>query len=365
MQAQLTQEETKTKFSLNCVYLYFSKYCNLRCRHCWIDPEFSTDRTPKDNELDVKSLFLALDECQKLGMNSVKITGGEPFLRADIFELLDYIKDRNLNVTFETNATLIKQKEARALKQVKVSQVAVSIDGPNARIHELLRGIKGSFAEAIEGIKFLKEHNLNVQLIISLWRQNKDYLKSVIELSRSLGVNSVKINIISCIARADKMLKDQEVLSVKEVIDCYKQLMQQLQKEPAFAVHFDIPPAFQPLKNGRLRDLYNCSILNILGILADGRLSICGIGDSLDTLVLGKVGQDSIKDIWCNHPILEDIRKNVPYNLKGVCGKCILRYYCLGKCRAEAFYAKGSFVAPFSFCQQAYEQGLFPISRLI
>jgi len=367
MIAPLVEEQKKVKaqFHLNCVYLYFSKYCNLKCRHCWIDPLFSTDKLPKKDEIEIKTIISALEECRELGMTSVKITGGEPFLREDIFELLAYLKNNKIEIVFETNATLIKEKEARALKEANASQVAVSLDGPEENIHQSLRGIAGSFKEALEGIKFLKAENLNVQVIISLWRKNKDYIKATIDLSRHLGVNSVKLNIIQNISRADKMVGGNEILGVKEVIDFYKDLKEKLEKEAPFKVIFDIPPAFHPLVDGQLKDLATCGIMNILGILGDGKISICGIGRSSDTLILGRIDQNRIKDIWNGHPVLKEIRKNVPGNLEGVCGRCILRYYCLGKCRAEAFYTRGSLLAPLSFCQQAYEEGLFPQSRLI
>lgn len=364
----LTQTETteiKTTYTLNSVYLYFSGYCNLKCRHCWIDPKFSSEKNPKSGELDVKSLICALDECLELGMNLVKITGGEPFLREDIFELLDYIKNKKLNLVVETNGTLIKEKEASALKEANAGQVAVSLDGSTQELHQLLRGIKGSFDEAVAGIKFLKKENLNVQVIISLWRENKDYIKQTIDFARGLGANSVKINVINTIARADKLLQENEVLSVREVIDFYHQLMGDLKNISDFRIDFDIPPVFLPIENGKLKDFCTCGIFGILGILGDGRISICGIGTSSKTLVLGKVGVDSIKEIWNNHPILEEIRRDVPKNLTGVCSKCILKYYCLGKCRAEAFYTKGSLSSPIPFCQIAYEEGLFPKSRLI
>lgn len=354
-----------TKFKLDCVYLYFSQYCNLKCRHCWIDPQFSTEKIKGDEEVDVQTVISALEECRQLGMASVKITGGEPFLRKDIFKLLDYLKNNKIEIMLETNATLIKEEEAKALKEANVSQIAVSLDGPDEQTHQLLRGIKGSFTQAIDGIKFLKEQSLNVQVIISLWRKNKDYIKATIDLSRHLGVNSFKLNIIQNISRADKMAEDNEILSVKEVIDFYKELKEELEKEPPFKVIFDIPPAFHPLVDSQLKDLCTCGIMNILGILGDGKISICGIGRRAETLVLGQVGQNKIKDIWNEHPTLKEIRGKVPGNLEGVCAKCILKYYCLGKCRAEAYYSQGSLLAPLSFCQEAYEQGLFPVSRLI
>jgi len=364
MEPKTLQETKIPEYSLNTVYLYFSQYCNLKCRHCWIDPKFSTEKTAKADEADVKTIISALEECRKLGMSSLKVTGGEPFLREDIFELLTYCKNNKISVNFESNGTLITSREAMALKEANVDGVSVSLDGPNTYVHTLLRKIDGSFEKAVEGIKALKNQDINVQVIISLWRKNKDYIKPTIDLARSLGVDSVKINVISCVARADKLSQDKEVLSVKEVIDFDRELKAELEKEPPFSVFFDIPPAFKPVENGKIGDMNCCGIMGILGILGDGRISICGIGNIKDSLVLGRIGQDSIEDIWNNHPVLLEIRENVPKNLQGVCGKCILRFYCLGKCRAEAYYNRGSLLAALSFCQKAYDEGLFPASRL-
>ncbi|MBL7196646.1 MAG: radical SAM protein [Candidatus Omnitrophica bacterium] len=353
----------RSKYTLGTVYLYF-KYCNLKCRHCWINPPYSNERTVKQDEVSLQEIISALGECRELGMRSVKISGGEPFTRGDIFELLKYLKENKIRTTMETNGTLIRQKEAKALKDAGVWHVAVSIDGPTAEIHESLRGVEGSFRDTLEGVKYLKKEGINIQIITCLWRGNKEHIKSTIVLAKMLGANSVKINPINSISRADKMDENNETLTVKETIELYRQLKQDLKKEPSIDTMFDIPPAFYPIVNMRLERLSTCGIFNILGILGDGRISICGIGSSVETLVLGKIGKDSIRDIWQNHPVLKEIRESVPEKLEGICGQCILKNYCLGKCRAEAYYTKGSLLAPISFCQQAYEQGLFPVSRL-
>jgi SynChlorMet cassette radical SAM/SPASM protein ScmF len=351
-------------YSLATVYLYF-QYCNLKCRHCWINPPYSEEITVKENEIGLKELISALEECRALGMRSIKLTGGEPFTRSDIFEFLDYLKLNKINITMETNGTLIGEKEAEALKQAGASHVAVSLDGPTAQIHESLRGVVGSFEKALNGIKHLKNQGLNIQVIISLWRQNKEHIKSTIVLANALGVNSVKINPINNISRADKMMQDKETLGVKEIIGFSHSLKEELKREPAMNVIFDIPPAFSPIVNMRLENLSTCGILGILGILGDGRISICGIGSTTETLCLGRAGKDKIKEIWENHPVLKEIREGVPEKMQGICASCIFKNYCLGKCRAEAYYTSGSLLAPLSFCQVAYEEGLFPASRIM
>ncbi|MFC1804886.1 radical SAM protein [Candidatus Omnitrophota bacterium] len=362
---QPQQINQQRKHNLSTVYIYF-KYCNLKCRHCWINPPYTDNTDVKDDEISLGQLISALEECRGLGMKSVKISGGEPFTRSDIFELLNYLKENKISFTMETNATLVREKEARALKEAGARHVAVSIDGPNTQIHESLRGVPGSFNDTLEGMRHLVKEGLNTQVIIALWRGNKEHLKSTIVLAKALGANSVKINPINSISRAESMHKDDQALSVRETIEFYYQLTEELKQEPKINVTFDIPPAFYPLVSGRFqRRCSTCGIFGILGILGDGRISICGIGSSSQTLVLGEIGKDRIKDIWENHAILKEIREGVPEKLTGICGRCMFKHYCLGKCRAEAYYTDGSLLAPLSFCREAYEQGLFPASRII
>ncbi len=352
------------KFALRTVYLYF-KYCNLKCRHCWINPPYADSRGLREDEAPLDDIISCLEECRELGMRSVKLTGGEPFTRNDIFGLLEYVREKSIRLSMETNAVFIREKEAKALRQAQATLIAVSLDGPNAGIHEALRGVKGSFDDALKGIAALKKEGLSIQVITSLWRGNKDNIKSTIKLSRSLGASSVKINLIQGMCRADLMQERQETLTVKETIDFYNELNEEMNVLSPIRVIFDIPPAFKQVKNMRIESISTCSIFNILGILGDGAISICGIGSNVDRLVLGRIGKDRIKDIWSDHPVLREIRENIPARMSGICGRCMLRYYCLGKCRAEAYYSKGSVSAPLSFCQAAYEEGLFPGSRII
>jgi SynChlorMet cassette radical SAM/SPASM protein ScmF len=251
------------------------------------------------------------------------------------------------------------------LKDAGTSHVGVSLDGPNEEIHSALRNVAGSFCDALEGIKELKKERLNVQVIISLWKGNRDHIRSTVEMVKSLGVDSVKINPVNRIERANAMEANGEVLSVKETIEFHRDFSAGLEKDGISGVIFDIPPAFQPVKDMRFKRISTCGIFNILGILGDGRISICGIGSSLETLVLGKINKDRIKDIWSYHPVLKEIRENIPAKLEGVCSRCMMKKYCLGKCRAEAYYSEGSLLAPLTFCRTAYEKGLFPESRLI
>jgi len=346
----------KNNFPLNTIYLYFTKYCNLNCRHCWIDPVYQKTETeserPKD--VDLKYIFKALKEAKELGLKSVKITGGEPFIRGDIIDLLKWLKRNNLKITIETNGTLIEEKEAKAIKEANVSHIAVALDGPDKETHERLRGVSGSFEKAIEGIKLIRKNNLEIriQVICCLWRGNIDKIKKMINFAQELGANSIKFNPVQHIARADKMEKKGDLLTIGEILKVHKKIQKFQDKK--FRIIFDIPPAFKPLKN-LPQDINTCGIKTLLGILGDGTISICGIGQTVKDLVMGNIRNTKIRDVWENNKILKMIREDIPEKLEGVCGICILKKLCLGKCRAEAYWTGGSLLAPLSFCQQAYE----------
>jgi len=80
--------------------------------------------------------------------------------------------------------------------------------------------------------------------------------------------------------------------------------------------------------------------------------------------VLGDIRTNSLENIWKSHPILKSIREELPQRLEGVCATCMFKAYCLGKCRAEAYYATRNLFSGFSFCEQAEQAGLFPQERI-
>ena len=128
---------------------------------------------------------------------------------------------------------------------------------------------------------------------------------------------------------------------------------------------FDVPPAFKSLAELRAQARCSCGILNILGILSTGRASLCGIGEHLPALDFGNPLEVGLRTIWESNPTLIDIREHLPDALGGVCGRCVFRRHCMGKCLAHNYWATGDLFAGFQFCQQALDAGLFPAKRLV
>mgnify|MGYP001613267086 FL=1 len=294
-----------------------------------------------------------------MGLKSIKITGGEPFLNKNIFSLFSYAANKNINITVETNGTLIDEYSAKFLKENNVGMVAVSLDGPNQEIHETLRGRRSCFGKTIRGIEFLKKYNLNVQVIMAVYKYNSDYLEDTVRLAEQLGINSFKINCISAVSRGEALKIKGDTLEIADYLNLNQKIDNEIQPRHKIKIILDIPPAFEKIKTIKVKD-GRCGLKNILGILANGDISICGIGEVLFSLRLGDIRNEPLEHIWKNNPVLKTLREDIPHKLQGICSRCIFQGYCLGKCRAEAYYVTNNFFSPFSFCDEAYRLGLFP-----
>jgi len=129
---------------------------------------------------------------------------------------------------------------------------------------------------------------------------------------------------------------------------------------------FDVPLAFRPMSSIASPDSCGvCGILGILGVIAGGQYALCGIGEHVPELVFGTVGNDSLDHLWREDPTLNELRQGLPDKFTGICAQCLMKHRCLGSCIAQNYYRSDSLWAPFWFCEQALEQGLFPETRLI
>lgn len=347
---------------LSQIYLYITGSCNLNCRHCWIEPTFGAKIKKYLPWTTLRPIF---EEGRTLGLTSVKITGGEPFLHPEMNDMLYALHEMGLALRMETNGTLIGPNEAKALKDTG-TWFSISIDGATAELHDDLRGVQGSFKRTLKGIECVRNEGLNFQIITCLHRNNRDFLPDMITLAWELGAGSLKVNPITDDGRGAQMDAQGELLSVAEVLDVRKALLEQVDFGDDFKVFFDVPPAFKSLPEIRENSLGTCGILNILGILHDGTAGLCGIGEHVADMNFGSLLEPgALRRVWVENAVLGSIRENLPENLGGICGQCMFKHYCLGKCVAHTYTSEGSLFEGFPFCQQAYEQGLFPETRIV
>ena len=348
---------------LTTCYMYITGGCNLACRHCWITPTFEREGGTGQC-LDYELYKIAIEEAIPLGLRNIKFTGGEPLLHPDFVAMVDYATEKGLQTWLETNGTLITDQLAHYLKDnTSLDSISVSLDGATAATHEYMRSVPGSFEMARRGIIYLVEAGYSPQVIMSLYPGNVDEIESLVHWAEEVGCGTVKFNVIQPSGRAIQMAKCQDFLSIEGLVELGRYVEKDLQNRVSVSLIFGWSRAFHGIRRLSDRTGDACKIHNILGILATGQLSMCGIGTEETDLIYGHLGRDRLAEIWTTHPVLVKLRDTIPSRLEGICSQCLLKVACLGGCLAQNYHTYRRLTAPFWFCQLADEAGMFPSSR--
>ena len=355
--------------ALKMFYLYLSAGCNLHCRHCWITPTFVQGQPVPGECLPFDLLAAAVAEAKPLGLSAVKLTGGEPTLHPEFRKIADFLTAAGLDLSMETNATLIDRELATHLRQkTNLTRVAVSLDSPDAAQHDAFRGRKGAFDDAVRGIGHLVAAGLPPQIIMSVHRENVDRLEALIELAVRLGARAVKFNPVTPSGRGADLHRQGLGLSFDELLSLNHRIRGPLQdRHPRIRLSAMVPPAMASVKE-LLRyggDGAGCNVRHILGLLGTGEMAMCGIGRNVPELCFGQLGRDRLRDVWIHHPVLRQMRADLRGPFPGVCGDCIHAGRCLTHCLAQNYEACGKLVAPSPLCAEAVRRGVFPATRRI
>src|SRR4030067_3248028 len=203
---------------------HLTEQCNLRCTHCYQE-DTKTDELSlpeiKEAIAEISDMFSAWAGRYEVAFSpSFNITGGEPFLRKDLFEILSEIRGRGYDVYVLTNGTLIQEGRARTLKDLGVKGVQVSLEGPE-EMHEMVRG-KGSFAASLRGIRHLLDAGLRVTVNTTLSAINADHFMKLAELSTGLGVQRLGFLTLRPSGRGAGLVNS--MLSKEEVRKLYERI---------------------------------------------------------------------------------------------------------------------------------------------
>ena len=351
-------------YFLGTIYFYLTEGCNLKCRHCWINPPHESGEKKKYPFLDFEHFKDICQQGKKLGMHSVKLTGGEPLIHPDINKIIDYINEEDLGLTIETNGTELTPELIAKIRKNKRHFVSVSLDGVDAETHEWVRGVPGCFDAAVQGVRNLVEAGYRPQLIMSVMKHNADQMEKIVRFAEKENCESVKFNIVTPTERGEKMHDSGETLTMEELVKLGEWVERELIPSSKIRVVYSHPIAFQPLSRIYGKNPGKCGIFSIIGVLGSGKYALCGIGESVPELVFGDVNKDRLADIWNNNQVLADIREGLPKDLKGICAECINKDYCLASCIAMNYYRHKDLFAPHWYCEETHKLKLFPASRI-
>ena len=341
-----------TKNAIRLVAWETTRRCNLACVHC----RAAAEDHVYENELDTKAAFKLLDQIRETGQPIVILTGGEPLLRPDIFDIAQHGTKIGLRMVMAPNGTLITADNARQMKDSGIKRISISLDGSTATGHDTFRGVKGAFAGALNGIEHAKSVGLDFQINTTITKTNLDEIPKILSLAESLGAVAHHIFLLVPTGRG-KYIVDQEI-DAREYEKTLNWFYDQRDKTPLQLKATCAPHYYRILRQRAKADgkkvTFESHGLDAVtrGCLAGtgfcfishtGEVQTCGFLDVL----CGDITKNTFKEVWENSKVFNKLRDFD--NLDGKCGICEYRKVC-GGCRARAFEATGNYLAPEPLC---------------
>ncbi|MBE0556323.1 MAG: radical SAM protein, partial [Proteobacteria bacterium] len=206
-----------------------TRSCNLACVHC----RASALCGPYPGELDTGKCLRLIDEIAQVGTPVIILTGGEPLLRPDIYEIAAYGDSKGLRMVLATNGTFVTDAVAQKLIASGIQRVSVSIDGPDAASHDAFRCVPGAFDAALAGIEAMRRTGLEFQINTTITQKNLAQIREIHDLAHRLGAAAHHIFLLVPTGRGKEMasqaitaLEYEETLNwfYEEGLDCGIQL---------------------------------------------------------------------------------------------------------------------------------------------
>lgn len=209
--------------------------CNYGCSYCI----FSCNNKRIDGELTTEECFHVIDELVSHNFKHLKITGGEPFIRKDIIEILKYAS-KNLVTDISTNASLITPEIVKLLNEINLKMIHVSLDG-NELEHESVRG-KNTYLRTIKGLQTLRDSVNKIRIGTVIHYNNQFSLESVIKDSKELKADEIIFSIMEPASGQDRSLV--KTIPNEELIETINELKEKYKQDIIVNCNFDKQPNY-------------------------------------------------------------------------------------------------------------------------
>ncbi len=331
-----------------------TRHCNLNCVHC----RAAADRGPYENELTTQECLRILKEIKEVGFPIIILTGGEPLLRPDIFDIARAASQEGFRPVLATNGTLITPEIAKKIHETGIARVSISLDGSSPEAHDEFRKMPGAFEGALRGISLLKEHGIPFQINTTVTEVNLEEVPKVLDLALKLGAVAHHIFLLVPVGRGKEM--GQQALSAEKYEAVLHWFYDQREKVPqGFHLKATCAPHYYRILRQRAREEGKQVTFETFGLDAVTRGCLAGTGFCFIShrgviqpcgyleLNCGSLREKTFAEIWRHAEVFQNLRDFKAY--KGKCGRCEYIKVC-GGCRARAYEATGDYLEAEPLC---------------
>lgn len=336
-----------------------TRRCNLACRHCYSDSD--AERHP---EMSGEEAGAMVRDVAAFRSPALLISGGEPLLRPDVFELIEEARALGLPVTLSTNGTLVTRAVAHRLADLGVRYVGISLDGLGAT-HDAFRGRRGAFERSLRGIRALRDAGVKAGVRVTLSSATMSSLDELLDLVEREGIGRicfyhlvpagrgvahvpaaaprVRSALDGVFGRAERWVgedRDAEVLTVDNYADGPALVMRTTAHDPVRAAEIAEALAW----NGGAR---NAAGVGLAAIDWEGRVRPDQFWSGP---ALGNVTERPLSAIWSDPPPLLRALRRRSERIGGRCAACRFRAMCGGGLASRALAATGRLDSPDPAC---------------
>ena len=332
-----------------------TRRCNLKCVHCRSSSGLEAKGHPDFTLAEAKRV---LDDIASYAKPVVVLSGGEPLLRPDVFEIATYGTSLGLRMCLATNGTLVTQEICGKIKAAGIKMVSLSLDGASAEVHDDFRCQPGAFAGTLNAARLFKKNGISFLINSSFTKRNQEEIPKIYHLAKELGATAWYMFMIVPTGRGEDIMdeliapEDYEKLLIwhydmekgeKDILvrptcapNYYRVVLQQAKEQGD-----DYQRRTLLFSTGGSKGCLAGQLISLIDV--DGNVLPC----SYFPMAAGNIREKSFKEIWEKSELFHDLRNFKAY--KGRCGSCEYVNVC-GGCRARAYAVTGDYMAEEPYC---------------
>ncbi len=343
------------KFEPKWIAWEITRRCNLKCVHCRSSSEMFVEEHP---DFSLEEAYRVLDDIAGYAKPVIVLSGGEPLLREDVFDIAKYGTDKGLRICLATNGTLVTDEICGKIKASGIKIVSLSLDGSTDKVHDDFRKQEGAFSGTINAAGLFRKHGIEFIINSSFTKRNREEIPKVYKLAKELGAVAWYMFMIVPTGRGEEIMSELISKEDYENILEWHYNMEKGEKDmlvrPTCAPHYYRIILQKSKKEGEKFErrtlkfstggAKGCIAGQVIALIdVDGNVLPC----SYFPMAAGNIREKSFKEIWEDSGLFKDLRDFKKY--KGRCGSCEFVYVC-GGCRARAYALTGDYLDEEPFC---------------